>query len=91
MPLPNFNIHPIIIYYSLDYLIGHLMAQKKILIVDDEVKVCDILKAYLEKEGYEVIVATDGKSAVEKAQKANPDLILLDLNLPEINDWMFAV
>jgi DNA-binding response OmpR family regulator len=67
------------------------MAQKKILIVDDEVKVCDILKAYLEKEGYEVIVATDGKSAVEKAQKANPDLILLDLNLPEINDWMFAV
>jgi DNA-binding response OmpR family regulator len=61
------------------------MAQKKVLIVDDELKVCDILKAYLEKDGYEVIIAVDGKSAVEKANQARPDLILLDLNLPEIN------
>jgi two-component system, OmpR family, alkaline phosphatase synthesis response regulator PhoP len=61
------------------------MAQKKVLTVDDEIKVCDILKAYLEKDGYEVIVATDGKSAVEIANRTCPDLILLDLNLPEIN------
>jgi two-component system, OmpR family, alkaline phosphatase synthesis response regulator PhoP len=61
------------------------MAQKKVLTVDDEIKVCEILKAYLEKDGYEVIVATDGKSAVEIAQRTSPDLILLDLNLPEIN------
>jgi len=43
------------------------------------------MKAYLEKDGYEVITALDGKSALEKAERVKPDLILLDLNLPEIN------
>lgn len=61
------------------------MAHKKILTVDDEVKVCELLKAYLEKDGYEVLIATDGKSALEETNRAKPDLILLDLNLPEIN------
>ena len=58
------------------------MARKKILVVDDEPKVCDLIKAYLEKDGYEVILAGDGKSAVEKARSHKPDLIVLDLNLP---------
>ena len=61
------------------------MARKKVLTVDDEIKVCELLKAYLEKDGYEVVVATDGKSAIEEANRAKPDLILLDLGLPEIN------
>ncbi len=61
------------------------MSRKKILIVDDEMQVCEILKAYLDKDGYEVIIATDGKTALEEANRAKPDLILLDLNLPEIN------
>jgi DNA-binding response OmpR family regulator len=61
------------------------MARKKILTVDDEIKVCEILKAYLEKDGYEVVVATDGKGAIEVANRAKPDLILLDIGLPEIN------
>ena len=58
------------------------MARRKILVVDDEPKVCDLIKAYLEKDGYEVILAGDGQSAVEKARSHKPDLIVLDLNLP---------
>jgi len=61
------------------------MARRKILVVDDEPKVCDLIKAYLEKDGYEVLVAGDGKSAVEKARNQKPDLIVLDLNLPELD------
>lgn len=61
------------------------MARKKVLVVDDEIKVCEILKAYLEKDGYEVIIALDGKVAVAEANRLKPDLILLDVNLPEIN------
>ena len=58
------------------------MARRKILVVDDEPQVCELIKAYLEKDGYEVILAGDGKSAVEKARSHKPDLIVLDLNLP---------
>ena len=61
------------------------MARRKILVVDDEPKVCDLIKAYLEKDGYEVLVAGDGKSAVEKVRNQKPDLIVLDLNLPEMD------
>ncbi len=58
------------------------MARRKILVVDDEPKVCDLIKAYLEKDGYEVILAGDGRSAVEQVRSHKPDLIVLDLNLP---------
>ncbi|MBM3148808.1 MAG: response regulator transcription factor [Chloroflexi bacterium] len=61
------------------------MAGKKILLVDDEPKVCDLLKAYLIKDGYEVIIAADGRSALEQAERSKPDLIVLDLNLPELD------
>jgi DNA-binding response OmpR family regulator len=63
------------------------MTAKKILMVDDEKKIVDIVKAYLEKEGYQVIVAYDGKSALESARTQTPDLIILDLMLPEIAGW----
>jgi len=63
------------------------MATKKILIVEDEKKIVDIIKAYMEKEGYNVIVAFDGKSALYLAQNHSPDLIILDLMLPEISGW----
>ena len=61
------------------------MTGKKILLVDDEPKVCDLIKAYLEKDGYDVIMAMDGKSAIDQAQRHKPALIVLDLNLPEID------
>ncbi|MFD0871783.1 sigma-54 dependent response regulator [Chlamydia abortus] len=59
----------------------------KILVVDDEQPIADILKFNLEKEGYEVICAYDGGTAVELAMTENPDLILLDLMLP-VKDGM---
>lgn len=55
----------------------------KILVVDDERPIADILKFNLEKEGYQVICAFDGEEAVQMAYSENPDLILLDLMLPE--------
>ena len=56
--------------------------QGTILVVDDEQPIADILKFNLEKEGYEVICAFDGVSAVELALTERPDLMLLDLMLP---------
>ena len=61
------------------------MARNKVLLVDDEPKVCELIKAYLIKDDYDVIVAADGKAAIEQAQLHNPDLIILDLNLPELD------
>ncbi len=63
------------------------MPAKKILVVDDEKKIVDIVKAYLEKEGYQVIFAYDGKTALEIAKNQSPDLIVLDLMLPEVSGW----
>ena len=54
----------------------------KILVVDDEKPIADILKFNLEKEGYEVVCAHDGNDAIELAEKEDPDLILLDIMLP---------
>nr|WP_318539927.1 response regulator YycF [Terribacillus saccharophilus] len=54
----------------------------KILVVDDEKPIADILKFNLEKEGYEVICAYDGDATVELVRQENPDLILLDIMLP---------
>jgi two-component system OmpR family response regulator len=63
------------------------MPPKRILVVDDEEKIVEILKAYLERENYQVLVAYDGRSALELAAKQPPDLVILDLMLPEISGW----
>jgi two-component system response regulator VicR len=55
----------------------------KILVVDDERSIAEILKYNLEKEGYEVLLAYDGEEALELLQKGPPDLILLDIMLPK--------
>ncbi|MFC1947251.1 response regulator transcription factor [Chloroflexota bacterium] len=60
---------------------------KKILVVDDEKKIVEILRAYLEKEGYNVLTAYDGQEALDSARRDIPDLIILDLMLPEITGW----
>lgn len=59
----------------------------KILIVDDDENICELLRLYLEKEGYETVVANDGEQAVEAALKCSPDLILLDIMLPKLDGW----
>lgn len=58
---------------------------KKILVVDDEKPISDIIKFNLSKEGYEVSTAYDGEEALEKVKEVEPDLILLDLMLPKID------
>ncbi|OFI48664.1 DNA-binding response regulator [Floricoccus tropicus] len=58
---------------------------KKILVVDDEKPISDIVKFNLTKEGYEVVTAFDGEEALELFESENPDLILLDLMLPKID------
>jgi DNA-binding response OmpR family regulator len=63
------------------------MAHKKILVVDDEKKIVDIVKAYLERDGYRVIVAYDGRLALQMARSESPNLIVLDLMLPEVSGW----
>lgn len=59
----------------------------KILIVDDDENICELLRLYLEKEGFETVVANDGEAAVSAAQKHSPDLILLDIMLPLLDGW----
>lgn len=55
-----------------------------ILVVDDETKILEIVRAYLEKEGYSVLTAERGEAALSLAAKANPDLVVLDLMLPDM-------
>lgn len=58
---------------------------KKILVVDDEKPISDIVKFNLEKEGFEVVTAFDGEEALQKVEEENPDLIVLDLMLPKMD------
>ena len=61
--------------------------EKKILIVEDEKAIADIVTFNLEKEGYTVLAAYDGEQGVEMAKAENPDLILLDLMLPKMDGY----
>ena len=59
----------------------------KILVVDDDLNICELLKLYLENDGYTVFTANDGQAAVEQFQNKTPDLILLDIMLPKMDGW----
>lgn len=59
----------------------------KILVVDDEVSICDLLRLYLENEGYEVKTANDGAEAINFFKMYEPDLVLLDIMLPKKDGW----
>lgn len=63
------------------------MNHHKILIVDDDENICELLRLYLEKDGFETLVASDGEQAVLAAQRYFPDLILLDIMLPKLDGW----
>jgi DNA-binding response OmpR family regulator len=64
---------------------GKLMEEKRILVVDDEQKILEVVKAYLEKEGYTVLIATDGEKALKIFQEERIHLIVLDLMLPKLS------
>lgn len=61
-----------------------MLKEKKILIVDDENKIVEVIKSYLEKEGCVVFEAFNGKEALEIFERVNPDLLVLDLMLPDM-------
>jgi signal transduction histidine kinase/DNA-binding response OmpR family regulator len=61
--------------------------QKTILIVDDEEDTLNLLRDRLAEEGFQTIEASNGKEAIAKASESNPDLILLDIMMPEITGW----
>ena len=63
------------------------MANRKVLIIDDDQNICKILKEYLIYEDFVVVVANSGKAGLEKIENSNPDLIILDIMLPEVDGW----
>lgn len=63
------------------------MSMGKILVVDDDINICELLRLYIEKEGYTVVIANDGGQAVQKFKSENPDLIMLDIMLPVLDGW----
>ena len=62
---------------------------KRILVVDDEVRLTHVLRGYLEEAGYEVATAVNGRQALFTAREQKPDLIILDLMMPEMDGWEF--
>ena len=66
---------------------GKTIMANKILVVDDDLNICELLKLYLENDGYVVFTANDGQEAVEMFQNKTPDLVLLDIMLPKKDGW----
>ena len=63
------------------------MANQKVLIVDDDQNICELLRLYLVKEGYETFLAHDGQTALELFEKNKPDMVLLDVMMPRMDGW----
>lgn len=63
------------------------MDKKKILVVDDEADFVDMVRMRLEANGYEVLTAYNGRDGLEKAKAEKPDLILLDILMPELDGY----
>ena len=61
------------------------MANEKILVVDDDVNICELLRLYLTKEGYQVTIANDGEEGLEKFNQVKPDMVLLDVMMPRMD------
>ncbi|MDR1892540.1 MAG: response regulator transcription factor [Oscillospiraceae bacterium] len=63
------------------------MPATKILVVDDDSNICELLRLYLEKEGYTVFLAYNGEEALSVFKAQTPDLTLLDIMLPKLDGW----
>ena len=63
------------------------MANEKIMIVDDDINICELIRLYLEKEKYTTVIVNDGLEAVQTFNEVNPDLVLLDIMLPGLDGW----
>lgn len=63
------------------------MSQSKLLVVDDDPNICELLRLYFEKEGYQVKTASDGFEGVSVFKNFDPDLVLLDIMMPRKDGW----
>jgi two-component system alkaline phosphatase synthesis response regulator PhoP len=63
------------------------MNERKVLVVDDEENIIQILEFSIEAEGYEVITASNGEEAIKKARKEQPNLIILDIMMPKVDGY----
>ncbi len=63
------------------------MTANKILVCDDDKNICELLRLYLEKDGYTTVIANDGEQALEKFRSEQPELILLDIMMPKLDGW----
>lgn len=63
------------------------MDNQKILIVDDDENICELLRMYLNKDGFDTAIATDGEQAIDRVLTYKPDLILLDIMMPRLDGW----
>ncbi len=63
------------------------MAEERILVVDDDSNICELLRLYLEKDGYSVSIENDGDAALAAFKENQPDLVLLDIMLPKLDGW----
>ena len=63
------------------------MSMEKIMVVDDDINICELLRLYLEKEQYTVVIANNGNEALSKYAAESPELILLDVMMPGLDGW----
>ena len=63
------------------------MSIGKVLVADDDKNICELLRLYLEKEGYTVVIANDGEEAVTRFALESPDIVLLDVMMPKLDGW----
>ncbi len=63
------------------------MATQRIMVVDDDRNICELLRLYLEKEGFDTVIAEDGQKALAVFDTAQPDLMLLDVMMPQLDGW----
>ena len=63
------------------------MTNAKILVADDDRNICELLRMYLEKDGFSVVIAGNGEEALKKFDEEEPDLLLLDVMMPRLDGW----
>ena len=66
------------------------MANERILIVDDDSNICELLRLYFEKDGFQADIVTDGLEALRAFESLKPDLVLLDIMLPGMDGWQIC-
>ena len=60
---------------------------QKIVVVEDDINIAELLRLYLEKDGFEVLIAHDGGAGLHLAETEKPDLVMLDIMLPGMDGW----